>query len=54
MQIAGQNIANPTAALLSTAMLLRHCNLPDFSDRCLNLSLLSVLDEIMPTPFFGA
>jgi len=31
--IAGQNIANPTAALLSTAMLLRHCNLPDFSDR---------------------
>jgi len=33
LQIAGQNIANPTAAILSTAMLLRHCNLPDFSDR---------------------
>ncbi len=32
--IAGRGIANPTAALLAGAMLLRHLNLPDFSDRC--------------------
>ena len=36
MQIAGLNVANPSAALLSTAMLLRHCNLPDFANRCVN------------------
>jgi isocitrate dehydrogenase (NAD+) len=31
--IAGQGIANPSAALLSAAMMLRHLNLPGFSDR---------------------
>lgn len=31
--IAGRGIANPTAALLAGAMMLRHLNLPDFSDR---------------------
>ena len=31
--IAGKGIANPTASLLATAMMLRHLNLPDFSDR---------------------
>ena len=31
--IAGQGVANPTAALLAGAMMLRHLNLPDFSDR---------------------
>lgn len=32
--IAGQGVANPSAALLSAAMMLRHLNLPGFSDRC--------------------
>ena len=32
--IAGKGIANPCAALFATAMLLRHINLPDFSNRC--------------------
>lgn len=41
--IAGQDIANPTAALLSTAMLLRHCNLPDFSDR-MNKAITTVIN----------
>jgi isocitrate dehydrogenase (NAD+) len=31
--IAGQGVANPSAALLSGAMMLRHLNLPNFSDR---------------------
>ena len=31
--IAGRGVANPTAALLAGAMMLRHLNLPDFSDR---------------------
>jgi isocitrate dehydrogenase (NAD+) len=31
--IAGKGIANPCAALFSTAMMLRHLHLPDFSDR---------------------
>lgn len=31
--IAGKNIANPTAILLSTVMLLRNLNLPIFADR---------------------
>ena len=39
--IAGKGIANPCAALLSAAMLLRHINLPDFSDRCLPAAVLS-------------
>lgn len=30
--IAGRGVANPTAALMSTVMLLRHLNLPAFSD----------------------
>ena len=32
--IAGMGVANPSAALLSAAMMLRHLNLPGFSDRC--------------------
>ena len=32
--IAGKGIANPLATLLSTSMMFRHLNLPDFSDRC--------------------
>ena len=36
--IAGKGLANPCAALLSTAMMLRHLNLPDFCDRCCCLS----------------
>ena len=32
--IAGKGIANPVATLLSTSMMFRHLNLPDFSDRC--------------------
>ncbi len=31
--IAGMGVANPSAALLSAAMMLRHLNLPGFSDR---------------------
>lgn len=31
--IAGKGIANPLATLLSTSMMFRHLNLPDFSDR---------------------
>ena len=31
--IAGMGIANPSAAFFSTAMMLRHLNLPNFSDR---------------------
>lgn len=33
LDIAGKGIANPGAALFSTAMMLRHLHLPDFSDR---------------------
>ncbi|KAK9810571.1 hypothetical protein WJX73_001461 [Symbiochloris irregularis] len=42
--IAGKGIANPCAALLSAAMLLRHINLPDFSDR-LEKAVLAALAE---------
>lgn len=31
--IAGQGVANPSAGLLAAAMMLRHLNLPGFSDR---------------------
>ena len=31
--IVGKGIANPLATLLSTSMMFRHLNLPDFSDR---------------------
>jgi isocitrate dehydrogenase (NAD+) len=31
--IAGKGLANPTAGLLASVMLLRHLNLPAFSDR---------------------
>ena len=31
--IAGKNLANPTALLLSSLMMLRHMNLHDFADR---------------------
>ena len=33
-KIAGQGIANPTALLLATSMMLRHLQLHSFSDRC--------------------
>ena len=39
--IAGKGIANPVATLLSTSMMFRHLNLPDFSDR--SVLLLFVL-----------
>jgi isocitrate dehydrogenase (NAD+) len=34
--IAGKNVANPTAMLLSTAMMMRHLQLPMFADRLEN------------------
>jgi isocitrate/isopropylmalate dehydrogenase len=41
--IAGQGVANPSAGLLAAAMMLRHLNLPGFSDRqALSHSLLYV------------
>ena len=42
--IAGRGVANPTAGLLSTVMLLRHLNLPAFSDR-LESAVLGALAE---------
>lgn len=53
--IAGKGIANPTASLLATAMMLRHLNLPDFSDR-LSAAVLSTLqtnDKSVHTPDLG-
>ncbi|KAK9828402.1 hypothetical protein WJX81_004570 [Elliptochloris bilobata] len=53
--IAGQGIANPTAALLAAAMMLRHLNLPDFSDR-LERAVMEVLREApasVKTPDIG-
>ena len=40
--IAGQGVANPSAGLLAAAMMLRHLNLPGFSDRCAPLLLCCV------------
>ncbi|KAL3153460.1 hypothetical protein ABBQ38_011793 [Trebouxia sp. C0009 RCD-2024] len=40
--IAGKGIANPLATLLSTSMMFRHLNLPDFSDRLENATLAVV------------
>jgi isocitrate dehydrogenase (NAD+) len=37
-KIAGQGIANPTALLLATSMMLRHLQLHSFSDRCGRMS----------------
>lgn len=37
--IVGKGIANPLATLLSTSMMFRHLNLPDFSDRLENATL---------------
>ena len=45
--IAGRGIANPTAALLAGAMMLRHLNLPDFSDR-------RARGQLPPSPCQGA
>jgi isocitrate/isopropylmalate dehydrogenase len=42
--IAGRGVANPTAGLLSTVMLLRHLNLPSFSDR-LEAAVLGALKD---------
>ena len=39
--LAGKNLANPTALLLSTSMMLRHLQLHNFSDR-LEEAVLSV------------
>lgn len=44
--IAGMGVANPSAALLSAAMMLRHLNLPGFSDRLER----AVLDTISNEP----
>lgn len=49
--IAGKGIANPLATLLSTSMMFRHLNLPDFSDRYESSSRFLMRDTtlLMPT-----
>lgn len=41
--IAGKGLANPTALMLSTSMMLRHLQLHSFSDRWVLLLLLLLL-----------
>lgn len=42
--IAGKGLANPTAALLSAAMMLRHLSLADYTDRLEEAVLGAVAD----------
>ena len=53
--LAGKNLANPTALLLSTSMMLRHLQLHNFSDR-LEAAVLAVYaagDDSVLTPDVG-
>lgn len=43
--IAGKGLANPTAALLSAAMMLRHLSLADYTDRLEDAVLGAVADS---------
>ena len=53
--IAGRGVANPTSALLTASMMLRHLNLPDFSDRLSKAVLGALADapESAKTPDIG-
>ena len=53
--IAGRGVANPTSALLTACMMLRHLNLPDFSDRLSKavLGALAEAPESSKTPDIG-
>jgi len=53
--IAGRGVANPTSALLTASMMLRHLNLPDFSDRLSRAVLGALADapEAAKTPDIG-
>lgn len=53
--IAGKGVANPLATLLSTSMMFRHLNLPDFSDRLENstLAVLQSGNKSLLTPDIG-
>ncbi|EIE23533.1 isocitrate dehydrogenase, NAD-dependent [Coccomyxa subellipsoidea C-169] len=53
--IAGMGVANPSAALLSAAMMLRHLNLPGFSDRLERAVLNTISNEAdsIKTPDIG-
>lgn len=44
LDIAGENKANPTAILLSSAMMLRHMNLPKFADKIINAVSTTLLE----------
>lgn len=53
--IAGRGVANPTSALLTASMMLRHLNLPDFSDRLSRAVLGALADapDAAKTPDIG-
>ncbi|CAL5224794.1 g7538 [Coccomyxa viridis] len=53
--IAGQGVANPSAGLLAAAMMLRHLNLPGFSDRLESaiLDTLATVPASVKTPDIG-
>ena len=55
--LAGQQVANPTATLLATSMLLRHVSLHKFADRyaadCSTFQPDLCLATLMP-PYLGA
>jgi len=53
--IAGKGIANPISIFLSVAMMLRHLQLPDFSDRLENatMAVISSHDQSVFTPDIG-
>lgn len=42
--LVGKNMANPTALLLSGAMMLRHINLNKYADRIENATLKTIAD----------
>ena len=51
--IAGKKIANPTAILLSSAMMLRHLNLPHFAERVQNGVMKTIEQRRHLTPDLG-
>ncbi len=51
--IAGRNLANPTALLLSSLMMLRRMGLPEYADRIEN-ALLYCLEQGIHTGDFGS
>lgn len=51
--IAGKNIANPTALMLASALMLRHLNLPCFADMVENGVMKTLEQGLVRTPDLG-